>query len=269
MQIMLDMARIGLTLFFLFYASWSDYKTREVGNSVWIFFAPSAFALTFAELLLYEPSQLLFFGFSFGLTAVIAILLFYSGGFGGADAKALMCIALALPFYPENSFSTILGRPSPISKIFFPLTVFSNSVILVIVPVLWIVSRNIFWRSKTGRKLFEGNQGSESVGKKILVLITGYKVSINKLKEKWHVYPLEDIEENAEGSFRRKLVVLPKDEGRDDVVNRLEKAISRGTIEDGIWASPGLPMLILITLGLVVALFLGDIVWTLVTTMLG
>jgi preflagellin peptidase FlaK len=267
-QIILDATRAALSLSFLFYASWSDCKTREVSNSVWVLFAPIALALTLAELLLFASSQLIFYGICIGLTTAFAMILFYAGGFGGADAKALICLALALPFYPQESFMPLSRQISPISEIFFPLTIFSNAVILVIVPVLWIVSRNVLWRWRTGKKLFEEGQRTESVGKKILVLITGYKVPIKKLKEKWHVYPLEDIEENVESGFRRKLVVLPKDEGRDAVVGRLDKAIETGTIQDGVWASPGLPMLILVTLGLIVALFFGDIVWTLVTVLL-
>jgi len=103
------------------------------------------------------------------------------------------------------------------------------------------------------------------MGKKILVLITGYKVPINKLEEKWHIYPLEDIEENVQNNPKRKLIVLPKDQGRNAVVDRLANAVRSGAIEDGVWASPGLPMLILITVGLIVALFSGDIIWTLVS----
>jgi preflagellin peptidase FlaK len=120
---------------------------------------------------------------------------------------------------------------------------------------------NAFWRLKTRKELFEGEQKKESIGKKILVMITGYKVSINKLKEKWHVYPLEDIEDRNEKESRRKLVILPKDEGRNDIVERLDKAVSSGKIQDKVWVTPGLPMLIFVTAGLVVALVFGDIIW--------
>jgi preflagellin peptidase FlaK len=71
---------------------------------------------------------------------------------------------------------------------------------------------------------------------------------------------MEDIEETPEG-FKRKLVLLPKDESRDKIVQRLETAINTGNIKDKVWATPGLPMLIFVTAGLIVALFLGDIVW--------
>jgi len=133
------------------------------------------------------------------------------------------------------------------------------------VPVFWMILRNVWWRYKTRKRLFQGEQTKESIGKKILVLMTGYKMPISNLKEKWHIYPLEDIHENSESGFKRKLMVMPKDEGRNNVVERLEKAVNTGVIDDHVWASPGLPMIIPITLGLIVALLMGDIVWSFVS----
>jgi preflagellin peptidase FlaK len=266
---MLEALRVLTSLTLLIYASWSDYKTREVSNSVWIIFAPLTFALTFADLYLYESSDALFsYCISFGLTAAFAIILFYTGGFGGADAKALMCLALALPFYPINLLAPISQQISPISSILFPITVFSNAVVLVFVPVIYILLRNLYWRKKIGRKLFEEDHKSEAFWRKLLVLITGYKVSVNELKEKWHLYPLEDIEEN-ENESRRKLIITSRDENRNATVERLAKAVETGKIQDSVWASPGLPMLVFITAGLIIALFYGDIVWILVRLLLG
>jgi preflagellin peptidase FlaK len=265
----LEALRVLTSLAFLTYASWSDVRTREVSNKVWILFAPLAFALTFSEFYLYGSSSTLFsYGVSFGLTAAFAILLFYAGGFGGADAKALMCLALALPFYPENLITPISQQISPISSLIFPITVFSNAVILVFVPIVYILLRNAYWRIKTGRKLFEGELRNEALWRKLLVLVTGYKVSVDKLKEKWHLYPLEDIEEK-ENKSERKLIILSGDEKRNATVERLTKAVETEKIQDGVWASPGLPMLVLITAGLITALFYGDIVWIFVRLILG
>lgn len=269
MQIIIDLARSTTVLLFLLYASWSDYKSREVSDSVWLLLAPLSFALTFTELFLFEPSQLIAYGTCFGLTAAFALVLYYSGGFGGADAKALMCLALALPFYPENLMTPLAGQPSPISRTFFPITVFSNSVLFAALTAIVILLYNVSSHLRTRQPLFEGDHKNESLGKKILVLITGYQVSINKLKEKWHVYPMEDVEENAERSFKRKLVILPKDEGRNEIIERLDKAIEAGSMRDKVWATPGLPMLIFVTAGLIVALFGGDIVWVCIRLILG
>jgi preflagellin peptidase FlaK len=267
-KLILEGCRALLSIAFLIYASWSDFKTREVSNTIWILFAPSTFILTFLQILVCEPSQVTFYGISFAITTAFAIILFYSGGFGGADAKALMCLALALPFYPENLLTPISGEISPISQNFFPITVFSNSVLLAAATAVYMFLRNLFWHKRTGRKLFAEGHENESFGRKFLVLITGYKVSINKLKEKWHLYPLEDVE-NVEDELKRKLVVLPKDEGRNAIVERLAKAVEAGKIQDKVWATPGLPMLIFITAGLILALFFGDIVWTCISLLLG
>ncbi|MEM3623406.1 MAG: A24 family peptidase C-terminal domain-containing protein [Candidatus Bathyarchaeia archaeon] len=268
LQTLTALARTTLALSFLFYASWSDYKTREVSNSLWILFAPPAFTLTFMELYLTEPSQLLSYGICFSLTAAFAIILFYSGGFGGADAKALMCLALALPFYPNNLLTPLSNETSLIARNFFPITVFSNSILLAAATAIYMLLHNIFWHKKTGKKLFNEGHEKESFGRKLLVLMTGYKVSVKSLKDKWHFYPLEDLED-SEGGFKRKLVLIPKDESRNAIVERLAKAIDSGKIQDMVWATPGLPMLIFITVGLIIALFFGDIVWIFVRFLLG
>ena len=259
--LVIDAVRTFLPIAFLIYASWSDYKTREVSDKVWIFLAPPSLLLTLVELLLSEPSQVIAYAMCFGLTATFAVILFYSGGFGGADAKALMCLALALPFYPDQLLAPLTGPSSPISKTFFPITVFSNSVLFAALSAVALLLYNLGSKLTTRKELFEGDHKKESIGKKILVLITAYKVPISKLKEKWHIYPLEDIQESNEHAFKRKLVILPKDKGRNAMVERLEQAIRNGNINNKVWATPGLPMLIFVTAGLITALFVGDIVW--------
>jgi hypothetical protein len=116
--------------------------------------------------------------------------------------------------------------------------------------------------------MFAGSLKSESIGKKLLVLITGYKMNICKVKEKWHIFPMEDIDDRSV-DLTRKLVIVPRDEGRDKIVERLSNAADSKKIDCYVWATPGLPMLIFVTLGLIVALLFGDVVWLLVRTVLG
>jgi preflagellin peptidase FlaK len=260
-------ARVILTLIFLLYSSWSDYKTREVSNRVWAIYAPIALVLSLVEFLVFEPSKLPLFGLSAGITIGFALLLFYSGGFGGADSKAFMCIALALPFFPSILFTPILPEGlSPLSQIIFPVTILSNAVLIAALSAVFLLIRNLSRKVTTGKPLFEGTLAQESIGKKILVLVTGQKFSISTLKAKWHVYPMEDVstEATVENSPKRKLIIVPKDEGRDEIVQRLSNAEAEGKIDSKIWATPGLPMLIFVTVGLIIALTFGDIVWILV-----
>jgi preflagellin peptidase FlaK len=270
MQELFAAAQVAISLCFLLYASWSDYKTREVTNRVWAVYAPIALALSLAQFLLYDSSKLLPFGLSFGVTAVIAILLFYTGGFGGADSKAMMCIALALPFSVGTLVPPLspLGE-SPLAQNIYPLTVFSNGVLFAAAIAIYMLLYNVVWHAKNRRKLFEGTLAKESIGKKILVVITGHKVPLAKLKATWHIFPLEDVqEENGENPPIRTLLVVPKDEGRDDIVARLSRASDEGKIGKNVWASPGLPMLIFITTGLIAALLVGDVVWILISAIL-
>lgn len=258
-------SQIAVTAAFLLYASWSDFKTREVSNRVWAVYAPIGIALSLSDLLLFDPSKLGLFGISVGLTVGLAFLLFYSGAFGGADSKALMCIAFSLPFAPITLFAPVIANSlSPISEFVFPLTIFSNAVLFAAASGLYMILHNFVWHRRNGKEMFTGTLAHESIWKKIVILLTGYKVTVAKLKEKWHVFPMEDIEGDSESSLKRKLVVIPNDDSRAGIVERLSEAAQSGKIDTYVWATPGLPMLIFITLGLIGALLCGDIIWLLV-----
>ena len=260
-----DGARILLCLGFLIYASWSDYKTREVTNKVWVILGPSALALTGIQFLFFssQPLQLLqSYVLSFAVTSVLAVAVFYAGGFGGADAKALMCIALALPVYPIHLLSQPAGLFSPL----FPLTIFTNGVLLCAFTVFYALFRNLLWKARNRGGVFDGLE-DESFGRKIVALVSGYKVKLSKLKT-GHLYPLEDVDVNEEGEAKRKLLVFPRDEEREEIVSRIVENTEEERLEGGVWATPGLPLLIFITAGLIVALFYGDIVWILLSSIL-
>lgn len=254
MNQILDGARIVLCLSFLVYASWSDYKTREISNKVWVILGPLALALTGFQFLVYSAQPLEFVTYyvlSFAITSGLAIAIFYVGGFGGADAKALMCIALALPVYPGYLFSQPAGFISPL----FPISVFSNSVLLGALSVFYALFRNLVWTIRNNQGIFKGLEG-ESFGRKFVVLISGYKIDSSKL-EKGHMFPIEDVDVNEEGEIERKLLAFPKYEERESVIARLKE----NSLDKWVWATPGLPLLIFITAGLVIALAYGDIIW--------
>ncbi len=251
-----DGARTVLVLSFFIYASWSDYKTREVSNMVWAVLAPLALALTAFQFFVFATELLYTYVFSFAITSALALLLFYAGAFGGADAKALMCLSLALPSYPTYLLRLPYGFVSPL----FPITVFTNAVLLAALSVFYAIFRNLAWKSRRKKKLFEG-LNSESLGRKILTLLCGYKVKTDDLGKGSHFYPLEDVNVIDSGETQRKLLVFPKDEERDAIVKRILKATKEGKLGSEVWVTPGLPMLIFVTIGLVAALTLGDIVW--------
>jgi archaeal preflagellin peptidase FlaK len=269
LEVALIGANIVLSIIILLYASWSDYKTREVSNRVWAIYAPIALALSLTHLMLFAQSQLPLYALSFGVTAGLALLLFYTGSFGGADSKALMCIALSLPFAPLAVLTPIIPNAvSPTSQIIFPITIFSNAVLFAAFSGIYMIIRNVIWHKRTKTKFFPGSLASEGIGKKLMVLVTGYKMNICKVKEKWHLFPLEDIDDQNI-DLNRKLVIIPKDEGREKIVERLSKAAEAGRIDSYVWTTPGLPMLIFVLLGLITAVMIGDFVWLLISFVIG
>jgi preflagellin peptidase FlaK len=251
----LDTARVVLCLGFLIYASWSDYKTREVSNKVWVIFGPVALALTGLQFLVFssQPFELIItYVLSFAITSGLALAVFYIGGFGGADAKAFMCIALALPIYPSGLLVQPQGFVSPL----FPITIFTNSVLLGALSVFYTLFRNLLWSAINKESIFE-NMKTESFSHKVLAIISGYKVKMSKL-ENGHMYPLEDVETAEDGTKKRKLLTFPKYEDREDIIKRLKENVKENS---EVWVTPGLPLLIFITVGLLIAINYGDIIW--------
>lgn len=248
--------RLVITFAFLLFASWSDLKTHEVSNKVWIFFGPLAFVLALIDSLgVPVLESLVSFGASFIVITVLAVALFYLGFFGGADAKALICLSLAFPTYPNEIFPS-LGYILPI----FTMSIFNNAIVLSALTALGILIMNVKWKLKTNKAFFRGLE-TEPLYKRILVLVTGLKIKITELEKKPHYYPIESIEELPDGKLRRRLQVFVRVlESNDKTsVNKFKELVAQGKLSDEIWATPAMPFLVLITLGFVAALVFGDV----------
>lgn len=96
-----------------------DVRTRRVPNIVWYPLAALGIALLAWELLGHFPPETVFdrlylirVGVSVCLVVPLSYLFWRLGGFGGADAKALMVFAVLLPTFPSY---TLAGTefPSP------------------------------------------------------------------------------------------------------------------------------------------------------------
>jgi len=250
----LEGVKIGLSLILLSYASWHDYRKREVPNKVWILLAPSGLILTLVQIFITSQGSLITLALSFLTVTGIALALFYLGIFGGADAKALICLSLILPF-PPASLGPYLGIISPL----FSLSIFDNAILTSALTTVGILAYNLTWSVKTGEKLFEGLEG-EASWKKFLALITGYKVEPTKFGKKPHLIPLERLTEEENGRLTRHLRVFININDEETGMENLDRF--SGKLNGRIWATPSLPFIIFITFGLILTLFLGDaILW--------
>src|SRR5208283_4994591 len=117
--------------------SYYDMKTREVSDRVWLAYAPIGIALTVAHLAI-DTSTLILVALSAGITVLIAFGLFYLGLFGGADAKAILCLGATMPLAP-TSYHTIIGYAYP----FFPLVATITSYLCSISVIIWLGISNL------------------------------------------------------------------------------------------------------------------------------
>ena len=103
---MLLTIQLTFTLLCLLYASYTDLKTREVPNTLWklMLVATPLFAIyTF-----YHHDGFLFYALSLTVTFVLSYLMFTYNLIGGADTKALICIAVVLTTAPFFALSVLV-----------------------------------------------------------------------------------------------------------------------------------------------------------------
>ena len=107
-------AAIIVSIFFFALGSIFDIRTREVDDWVWLVYGPIGLALTIIRLFL-DPSTLFITLISIALTTIFSFGLFYFGLFGGADAKAVICLGLTLPLIPTGLYADLGLRASFLS----------------------------------------------------------------------------------------------------------------------------------------------------------
>lgn len=228
----IDVVKFILVLGFLIYACKLDVESRIVPNRVWK--CMLAVTVPFTLLQLIEPKPSIMYLLVAAQTLLIislAYFLYYIEAYGGADAKAVMCLAVIFPFYPiYNGFPILAGFS-------FAFSTLANSVIAAPIILAAMFIRNLVVEGFAGMK---GN---------FFYYLTGYRVEIGKLP-KFHNL-LEYVDE--EGVLRRlKRAVEPDDE----IIERLKK----NRIEK-VWVTPALPFLVFITAGYITAFFLGDLLY--------
>jgi preflagellin peptidase FlaK len=229
----LDAIRFITGLTILLYASYTDIKTRRAPNILWflmgaigaILLAVQHFTIGFQNLfyLIFIPIMI---GVVYALYQVRLI-------FGGADAKALMALAILVPLEPVlDQIPLWKGGFMP-----FSWSIFSNSLIVFLcIPI----------------SLFIFNVVKKNI--EFPYSFLGYKMSIQKAKEKF-VWPLEKLVDG-----KRKLVFMPKDFDAEEELAEFEK----NNIAE-IWVTPKIPFMIPLTVGFILAFIFGDILFYLIS----
>ena len=152
------------------WAAYRDIRTRRVPNRLWLpLVALGVLALAFdlAGGLPADPFDrqilLLRVGVSVGLVAPLGYIFYRIGGFGGADAKAVLVLALLFPLYPVYFLPNASLPLNEATLGVFSLTIFSNT---VVVGILYPVALSV-------RNLLSGRVG--------LPMVVGTPVAVSSL----------------------------------------------------------------------------------------
>jgi preflagellin peptidase FlaK len=257
----LDILRVLVTTVILGYSCVTDWKIRRAPNELW--YLMGGIGVLFNLYAFWQNDFnidfLIWLGAGVLFIWALVYFIFKVGGFGGADAKALIAIALMFPLYPaidlasfgiDISFPLASGIMSPV----FGLAVLGNAVALNLVVPLCMFFYNLF-TTPAGELL------SNPIGS-----FTGYKARIGELKGK-HLRLMHDYDETD--NKVQKHWVFKGTEIDDYSVGELTKWRDSGKIGEKVWVTPKLPFLIPITLGFLAAVFYGDILMQVVSTLMG
>jgi preflagellin peptidase FlaK len=129
----LDIAKFVPLCVLMAYAALSDWKTKEVPNKLWLYVILGITLTIMDTVFFLNTHQIITQISSIIFALVFALTTFYIGGWGGADAKALITIGLSIPLFP--SWSPLRNLPPPFSMFPF-IVIFSGSILAVAYALL-------------------------------------------------------------------------------------------------------------------------------------
>ena len=131
------------------WAAYRDIKTRRVPNKTWVPLLALAVLLLVWDtytVMTGDGTGRVFFirvAISLGFVAPLAYGFWLMGGFGGADAKAFILIAVLFPVYPTYYLPTVALPMEPSTLGVFSLTILSNTVLAGVVYPLGVAAGNL------------------------------------------------------------------------------------------------------------------------------
>jgi len=226
--ILIDISRLIVGSLVLIYASYTDIKTRKASNNLWIIMGSFGVILLIIQYLIIGINNIFYIIFIPIMIGFMYILFQFRLIFGGADAKAIMALAILAPLEPS-----IFGFPLLTSIMPFSWIIFSNSVVLFLLLPL---------------SLFVYNLTKKNI--ELPYCFLGYRMRIEDAKERF-VWPLEKIVNG-----KRKFSYMPKNFDVEDELKVFEKK----DIHE-IWVTPKVPFMIPLLAGFLCSFTIGDILF--------
>ncbi|KAB1192913.1 prepilin peptidase [Haloferax sp. MBLA0076] len=314
----------------LAWTAWRDIRTRRVPNVVWYPLAALGLVLLVWETLGHLPVETVFdrlylirVGVSVFFVVPLSYMFWRLGGFGGADAKALMVFAILLPTFPSYTLGELVLPLEQTTLGVFSMTILTNTVIVGLAYPILLAARNLaagefeFPLSFVGRRvsvpsladthgrLFESPDG---------VTRSGLDLDALRMYLRWRGLSLADLRaapetlrdpetigetfEPTDGAVHRQVSTdggsaanATRDEDHESARDaaqdtdfedpwgaaafldsiegsaygttpeKLRGGLELVTSRESVWISPGIPFIVPMFVGLVVAFVYGDILF--------
>ena len=241
MELYLGLRILSLCIgsFILVYASYSDVRTREVSNVVWVVIGVSG--ILFAIVELFIGSLSLFQVFKSLIAGAIFAFLLHILNFGGADVKAVISLALLFPSYPYIYLSHLCLPVTGIPPLgIFVFSMLTNAILITISAPLCLFLYNLFLRRDLSPLMF-----------------IGWQVRISNLRAKKHYKLMHQI--TARVKPEEWKYVWGGIEPTEEILSHLEALNRKGKIRK-VWITPELPFIVYLTAGFFIAVLYGDFI---------
>lgn len=154
--------------------------------------------------------------------------------YGGADAKAVVVLAVLFPFYPDiQGITSWGGDPAMLEfmEVFFPFTfvILLNAAILALILPVYYVFKN----------LKDGDL-------ELPQMFFGYKHQVDEIEDSF-VWPMEYYVGN-----KRKIKLFPRGMTDDKLDSLKERGVEKA------WVTPKIPFLVFIFLGYLMSYMIGN-----------
>ena len=282
------------------WAAYRDLRTRRVPNDVW-----GPLALLGVVLLAWDGMTmygdpffriwLLRVVLSVGIVVPLAYGFWHVGGFGGADAKAFMVLAILLPTFPTFQIGTTLFPLVQTDVGVFSLTVLTNTVLLAVAYPFGLGGRNLI-RGEVSWLMFIGKRVPvdqvPSLHGSLLETPdgptrNGLDLDALRMYLRWRGVTLADLRANPALRDPATLPDEPNDPTDGAIVSdgsgdpwgaaafledidstaygttptKLRDGLDLLVSEDDVWITPGIPFIVPTFVGLLVALTVGDVLF--------
>lgn len=276
-----DLVRVVAALAVFGYASVLDVRERRVPHKVWLPLVAVALLAFAADLVMGNAQdKLTLAAISLAFGVLFGYGFYYMGTFGGADRYALVVLALVFPSYPMFVLPTVGTIPAVVSRtpifvlailgnavilgVFYPLRIFVRNIVEgnVTNPVLMLLARKVpvdELHDHFGRIIEHPDRGV-SLSRSGVLSYGGGVTDIDFVRDyvEWRgVESLKDVSDPRLEEFVEESEWTTTDVEGDEA--ELRKLSDR----DEIWISPGIPFIVPITAGLLLALTLGDLLFLL------